>query len=145
MAPRAPVLLLLAAALLALAAPALGWITVSPTGNMTLMTHAQVGDWTHDTTGPAKDMYVTGNVFVGKERGKVSVSGDMYLQNGLYAERAVFKQSIQTAVVTSKGITTALQTGFDLQVSRHAPLRHFCCRRRRSTPPRCLLLRRAPR
>ena len=38
---------------------------------MTLMTHAQVGDWTHDTTGPAKDIYVTGNVFVGKERGRV--------------------------------------------------------------------------
>ena len=57
-------------------------ITVSPEGNMTLMTTAQIGDWDHDTTGPPKDLYVTGDVHVGKTNGSLFVRGDIMVSLG---------------------------------------------------------------
>jgi hypothetical protein len=50
---------------------------VSPEGNMTLMTTAQVGDWDHDTTGEPKDLFVTGDVHIGKTNGSLFVNGDI--------------------------------------------------------------------
>lgn len=52
-------------------------ITVSPEGNMTLMTTAQIGDWDHDTTGAPKDLFVTGDVHIGKSNGSLFVNGDI--------------------------------------------------------------------
>ena len=57
-----------------------GWITVSPEGNMTLMTTAQVGDWDHGTTGEPKDLYVTGDVHIGKTNGSLFVHGDIMVR-----------------------------------------------------------------
>ena len=64
-----------------------GWITVSPEGNMTLMTTAQVGDWDHGTTGEPKDLYVTGDVHIGKTNGSLFVQGDIMVRHpfaGIY-------------------------------------------------------------
>ena len=44
---------------------------------MTLMTTAQIGDWDHDTTGAPKDLFVTGDVHIGKSNGSLFVNGDI--------------------------------------------------------------------
>ena len=67
--------------LLAVSAPcANAWITVSPEGNMTLMTTTQVGDWDHGTTGEPKDLYITGDVHIGKTNGSLFVQGDIMVR-----------------------------------------------------------------
>jgi len=60
-----------------------GWITVSPEGNMTLMTTAQ--DWDHGTTGEPKDLYVTGDVHIGKTNGSLFVQGDIMVRCCLHS------------------------------------------------------------
>ena len=47
---------------------------------MTLMTTAQVGDWERDTTGDPKDLYVTGDVHIGKTNGSLFVKGDIMVR-----------------------------------------------------------------
>jgi hypothetical protein len=47
---------------------------------MTLMTTAQVGDWDHGTTGEPKDLYVTGDVHIGKTNGSLFVQGDIMVR-----------------------------------------------------------------
>ena len=47
---------------------------------MTLMTTAQVGDWERDTTGAPKDLYVTGDVHIGKTNGSLFVKGDIMVR-----------------------------------------------------------------
>ena len=66
--------------LLLLSSQAHGWITVSPEGNMTLMTTTQVGDWDHGTTGEPKDLYITGDVHIGKTNGSLFVQGDIMVR-----------------------------------------------------------------
>ncbi len=50
---------------------------MSPEGNMTLMTTAQIGDWDYGTTGDPKDLFVTGDVHIGKTNGSLFVNGDI--------------------------------------------------------------------
>ena len=68
---------------------------------MTLMTTAQVGDWDHDTTGEPKDLFVTGDVHIGKTNGSLFVNGDIDLGDTLYAGSAIFEQRLVTGNITS--------------------------------------------
>ena len=55
---------------------------------MTLMTTAQVGDWDHGTTGEPKDLYVTGDVHIGKTSGSLFVQGDIMVRSACTTYRA---------------------------------------------------------
>lgn len=68
---------------------------------MTLMTTAQVGDWDRETTGEPKDLFVTGNVHVGKTNGSLFVNGDIDLGDTLYAGSAVLEERLVTGNITS--------------------------------------------
>ena len=56
---RAPVALCLAA-LAALARPGAAWVSVGPTGTVTVRDHTEIGYW--DSTDSEKDLSVTGNI-----------------------------------------------------------------------------------
>jgi hypothetical protein len=87
--------------LLLLSSQAHGWITVSPEGNMTLMTTAQVGDWDHGTTGEPKDLYVTGDVHIGKTNGSLFVQGDIMLDGAFSSDNADFTSGVLTGNISS--------------------------------------------
>eukprot|EP01052_Picozoa_sp_SAG31_P010053 SAG31_NODE_540_length_14288_cov_51.958066_2_plen_409_part_00 len=107
---------------------------------MTLMTTAQVGDWERDTTGDPKDLYVTGDVHIGKTNGSLFVKGDIMvchrkccascfscctqnahrlclsqLEDGLFADEAAFASGLFTGNITSES-DLYIYSGYDSDI-----------------------------
>jgi len=65
------------------------WINLRETGKeLTFQTNVQVGDWQYNQTGPAKDLFVTGDVHIGKNLSSVHIIGDTYASESLFADAA---------------------------------------------------------
>ena len=78
------------------------WINLRESGKeLTFQTNVQVGDWQYDTTGSAKDLFVTGDVHIGKNFSSVHIVGDTYASESLFANAATVQSFLVTQEVRS--------------------------------------------
>eukprot|EP01043_Picozoa_sp_COSAG02_P070357 COSAG02_NODE_12425_length_1547_cov_1.874309_1_plen_295_part_01 len=81
------------------------WINLRETGKeLTFQTNVQVGDWQYNQTGPAKDLFVTGDVHIGKNLSSVHIIGDTYASESLFADAATVQSFLVTQEVRSTGL-----------------------------------------
>ena len=82
-----------------------GWINLRESGKeLTFQTNVQVGDWQYDTTGPAKDLFVTGDMHIGKNASSVYIVGDAFTSDALFANAATVQSFLVTQEVRSTGL-----------------------------------------
>jgi hypothetical protein len=88
-----------------------GWVNLRESGQeITFQTNLQVGDWDFGTTG-TRDLYITGDVHVGKAASAVRIAGDINLRTGtFFADEATVLSSILTPEARSN-VSLRLHTG----------------------------------
>ena len=90
---------------LQLAQVAHAWINLRETGKeLTFQTNVQVGDWQYNKTGTAKDLFVTGDVHIGKNLSSVHITGDTYASESLFADAATVQSFLVTQEVRSAAL-----------------------------------------